>query len=101
MSFICLRIGAVNASDQPNQDRQFSVYCSQENIVSMVEACIKAPDRIKFDIFYVVSDNKWSYRIWNMHERCWGINQRGKQKIIDNRISERSADWVVSILKNI
>ena len=56
MSFICLRIGAVNASDQPNQDRQFSVYCSQENIVGMVEACIKAPDRIKFDIFYVVSD---------------------------------------------
>ena len=78
MSFICLRIGAVNASDQPNQDRQFSVYCSQENIVGMVEACIKAPDRIKFDIFYVVSDNKWSYRDMEHARKMLGYQPKGQ-----------------------
>jgi len=40
----------------------FSVWCSQRDIAQMVEKCIEAPDNVKFDIFFVVSDNKWSYR---------------------------------------
>ena len=28
----------------------------------MVEKCIEAPDDLQFDTFFVVSDNKWSYR---------------------------------------
>ena len=78
MSFICLRIGAVNENDQPDKDRQFSVYCSQENIVGMVEACIKAPDSIKFDIFYVVSDNKWSYRDMEHARKVLGYQPKGQ-----------------------
>ena len=62
LSIICLRIGAVNAENQPQQIRDFSIYCSQENIASMVKVCIQAPESIKFNIFYVVSNNKWNYR---------------------------------------
>jgi hypothetical protein len=28
----------------------------------MVERCIAAPASVRFEIFYVVSDNRWSYR---------------------------------------
>ncbi len=62
LSVICLRIGAVNREDRPTQKRQFSVWCSQGDIAQMIKKCIEAPKTLKFDIFYVVSDNKWSYR---------------------------------------
>jgi nucleoside-diphosphate-sugar epimerase len=62
VSMICLRIGAVNAEDRPLAPREFSVWCSQRDIAQMIERCIGAPDRVRFDVFFVVSDNKWSYR---------------------------------------
>jgi nucleoside-diphosphate-sugar epimerase len=62
ISIICLRIGAVNREDRPTSPRHFSVYCSQRDIAQMIEKCIAAPDSVKFDIFFVVSNNKWSYR---------------------------------------
>jgi nucleoside-diphosphate-sugar epimerase len=62
LSIICLRIGAVNREDKPSQARQFSVWCSQRDIAQMIEKCITAPDDVRFDVFYVVSNNQWSYR---------------------------------------
>ncbi len=62
MSMICLRIGAVNAEDRPTAPRQYSVWCSQRDIAQMIEQCIEAPPSLHFDIFFVVSDNRWSYR---------------------------------------
>jgi uronate dehydrogenase len=62
MSMICLRIGAVNAEDRPTAPRQFSVWCSQRDVAQMVERAITASDRVRFDVFFVVSDNRWGYR---------------------------------------
>ena len=62
ISMICLRIGAVNRENRPVQPRTFSVWCSQRDIAQMVEKCVEAPDSVKFDIFFAVSNNKWSYR---------------------------------------
>jgi nucleoside-diphosphate-sugar epimerase len=62
MSIICLRIGAVNREDRPTSPRHFSIWCSQADIAQMVERCLIAPVEVKFDIFFVVSNNKWSYR---------------------------------------
>jgi nucleoside-diphosphate-sugar epimerase len=62
LSIICLRIGAVNRENRPYQPRHFSVWCSQGDIAQMVEKCVAAPDSLKYDIFFVVSNNKWSYR---------------------------------------
>lgn len=62
LSIICLRIGAVNREDRPQQTRQFSIWCSQRDIVRMIECCIEAPPSVRYDIFYVVSNNRWSYR---------------------------------------
>ena len=62
MSAICLRIGRVRAENRPMAPREYSVWCSQRDVVRMLEACIEAPDRVRFDIFYVLSANRWSYR---------------------------------------
>ncbi|MCZ6681033.1 MAG: NAD(P)-dependent oxidoreductase [Candidatus Poribacteria bacterium] len=62
ISIICLRIGAVTRENRPTQPRHFSIWCSQRDIAQMVEKCIEAPEGVRFDIFFAVSNNKWSYR---------------------------------------
>jgi nucleoside-diphosphate-sugar epimerase len=62
MSMICLRIGRVTAADRPAGPREFSVWCSQRDIAQMVERCLAAPDSVRFDVFFVTSENKWTYR---------------------------------------
>lgn len=62
LSIICLRIGLVNEEDRPSQVRHFSVWCSQRDIAHMVEKCLAAPESLRYDIFFVVSNNKWNYR---------------------------------------
>lgn len=62
LSILCLRIGLVNREDRPLVPRHFSVWCSQQDIAQMVERCISAPDDLRYDIFFVTSDNRWGYR---------------------------------------
>jgi nucleoside-diphosphate-sugar epimerase len=62
MSVICLRIGRVKEEDRPTGPRDLSVWCSQRDVVRMIAACIEAPASLRFDTFFVVSDNRWNYR---------------------------------------
>jgi len=62
MSMICLRIGRVKAEDRPTTTRDAAVWCSQRDIVRMIEACIEAPPSVRFDMFYVVSNLRHGYR---------------------------------------
>lgn len=62
MSVICLRIGRVTEEDRPTGPRDLSVWCSQRDVVRMIAACIEAPASLRFDTFFVVSNNRWSYR---------------------------------------
>ena len=62
LSAICLRIGRVKAEDKPTTVRDLAVWCSQRDIVRMIEACVEAPDSLRFDVFYVVSSLRHGYR---------------------------------------
>jgi nucleoside-diphosphate-sugar epimerase len=62
LSVICLRIGRVKAEDRPTTPRDVTVWCSQRDIVRMLEACIEAPPSVRFDVFYVVSNLTHGYR---------------------------------------
>jgi nucleoside-diphosphate-sugar epimerase len=62
LSIICLRIGMVGSVDRPATARQFSVWCSQRDIVNMIDLCISAPESLRYDIFFANSQNKWGYR---------------------------------------
>jgi nucleoside-diphosphate-sugar epimerase len=62
MSVICLRIGRVKTEDRPTTTRDVAVWCSQRDIVRMLEACMEAPPSVRFDVFYVVSNLRHGYR---------------------------------------
>ena len=62
LSAICVRIGRVKAEDRPTSTRDYSVWCSQRDVVRMIDLCIAAPAAVRFDVFFVVSNNRWGYR---------------------------------------
>lgn len=62
MSVICIRLGAVLASDQPEMVRHFPGYLAQSDAVQMVDKCLGAPDSIRFDIFDAISENSRRWR---------------------------------------
>lgn len=62
LSVVCLRIGWVNAVDTPAaQPGMSGVWCSQRDVVQMVVRAIEAPDDLRFDVFYAVSDNRFRW----------------------------------------
>ena len=62
ISVICIRIGRVVAEDRPRDALHAARYLSHRDIVQMVKKCVAAPDSVRFDIFYAVSDNRGRYR---------------------------------------
>ncbi len=62
LSIICLRIGWVGAEDHPHSPAHWANWCSQRDVVQMIDRSIQAPDSLRFDIFFVTSNNRWSYR---------------------------------------
>jgi hypothetical protein len=62
MSVICIRLGRVRLEDRPANSREASVYLSHRDAAQVVRKCVEAPDSIKFDIVFGVSDNFTRFR---------------------------------------
>ncbi|MBI4200571.1 MAG: NAD(P)-dependent oxidoreductase [Chloroflexi bacterium] len=62
LSMICLRFGAITREDRPMVPKHWPVWCSHRDCAQMVQKCLDAPESLAFDIFFVVSDNKWGFR---------------------------------------
>jgi nucleoside-diphosphate-sugar epimerase len=62
MSMVCVRIGSVTQEDRPRTTRENAIYLSHRDVATHLKACIDAPDSLKFDIFFAVSNNRWNYR---------------------------------------
>lgn len=60
MSCICLRIGWVTSDDQLAHPGARMLWCSQRDIVQLVERCINAPQSLRFDVFFGQSDNLYN-----------------------------------------
>ena len=56
-SAICLRIGWVLSDDSV---RSRILWCSQRDIVHLVQACIDAPLSLRYDVFFGQSDNQYN-----------------------------------------
>ena len=61
LSCICLRIGWVCAEDEAYKEDLGGVWCSQRDIVDLVERCVNAPEDLRFDIFFGLSDNRYRW----------------------------------------
>jgi nucleoside-diphosphate-sugar epimerase len=62
LSVICLRIGNCSAKDRPEGAREFSVWCSQRDAARGIKLAIDAPPSLRWDVFFITSDNRWGYR---------------------------------------
>ncbi len=62
MSVLCIRLGRVREEDRPTNAREAAVYLSHRDAAQIIERCVDAPDHVKFDIFYGVSDNYTRFR---------------------------------------
>lgn len=60
LSCICLRIGWVLRDDHLPDERAQILWCSQRDIVHLIESCIRAPDNVRFDIFFGHSNNRYN-----------------------------------------
>ena len=56
MSSICLRIGSVPVDNRPR--RNGGGWCSHGDLAQLIHRCIDAPESVRFDVFYAVSNNK-------------------------------------------
>ncbi|MCH7653925.1 MAG: NAD(P)-dependent oxidoreductase [Chloroflexi bacterium] len=66
LSVICLRIGTLNQESRPQAPRQFATLLTHNDLVQLVDRSIRAPDDLKFGIYYGVSNNRW--RFWDISE---------------------------------
>lgn len=55
VSSICLRIGSVPTDNRPR--RNGGGWCSHGDIAQLIHRCIDAPENVRFDILYAVSNN--------------------------------------------
>ena len=59
MSCLAIRIGWVVGEDNvPNASAE-DIWCSQRDIGGLIEACVDAPEDLRFDIFYGMSNNRF------------------------------------------
>jgi uronate dehydrogenase len=63
LSVICLRIGTVNASDRPEDPREFATLLTHRDLVHLIRRCLDVPE-LPFGVFYGVSANTW--RFWDI-----------------------------------
>ena len=62
LSVLCIRLGAVLDTNKPKLIRHLPGWLDQMDAVRMIEACIDAPESLKFDIFDAISDNSTRWR---------------------------------------
>ena len=74
MSMICVRIGSVTQGNRPRTMRENAIYLSHNDVATHLKACIDAPDELRFDTFFAVSNNKWNYRDLTHPKKCLAGN---------------------------
>lgn len=60
MSCLAIRVGWVRGEDRPTEKRG-DIWCSQRDIARLIQCCIDAPEEVRFDIFYGMSESKWRW----------------------------------------
>jgi len=61
-TFINVRIGYVNAEDEPQGFRQRSVWCSQRDVVNALSRATLQPIDVNYATFFAGSNNRYGYR---------------------------------------
>ena len=57
LSCLCIRVGWVMAADRVPKPLAADIWCSQRDIVQIIECCVNASTDLKYGILYGMSDN--------------------------------------------
>lgn len=71
MSCLAIRIGWVVGEDSVPNARSEDIWCSQRDIGGLIQACVDAPEDLRFDIFYGMSNNRY----------CWLDMTNAREKL--------------------
>jgi NAD+ dependent glucose-6-phosphate dehydrogenase len=84
-SMICLCIGGVNAEDRPPFEEGWgrSLWLSQRDVAQMVQRAIEAPAALRYDVFYVVSNNKWCF-----------VDIDSARQALGYALQDNAKDWI-------
>jgi NAD+ dependent glucose-6-phosphate dehydrogenase len=83
LSVICLRIGTVSIEGGPTTVREFATLLSHRDLVHLVDCCLRAPEDLRFGIFYGVSANRW--RFWEIADAEDAVGYRPRDNAEDWR----------------
>ena len=61
LSCLVLRIGWVVEEDRPPNPWGRNQWCSRRDIAQLCQCCVDAPDDLRFDLFYGVSNNDYNW----------------------------------------
>jgi len=59
MSCLAIRIGWVVGEDTVPNPKSEDIWCSQRDIAQLIQRCVDAPEDLRFDIFYGMSNNRY------------------------------------------
>ena len=78
-----IRLGVVLDTNAPKRLRHFPGFLDQMDAVRMLDACLSAPETVKFDIFDAISDNSTRWRDTSHAEEVIGWKARGSSDRFD------------------
>ncbi|HJP32917.1 MAG TPA: NAD(P)-dependent oxidoreductase [Candidatus Latescibacteria bacterium] len=83
MSCLAIRIGWVVGEDRVPNARAEDIWCSQRDIAGVIQACVDAPEDLRFDIFYGMSDNRYRWvDLGNAREQLgWEPQDRAEDRL--------------------
>lgn len=64
LSCLCLRLGTVLPGDRPTRPRHFATQLTHADLVRLVDCALRAPDDLRFGVYFGVSANTW--RFWEI-----------------------------------
>ncbi len=83
MSMLNIRLGVVLDTNAPKRLRHFPGFLDQMDAVGMIDACLGAPETVRFDIFDAISDNSARWRDTSHAEDVIGWKAEGSSDRFD------------------
>lgn len=77
LSVICLRIGTCKRSNRPQSPRELATLLTHADLSHLVDRCIRAPEHVRFAVYYGVSANTW--RFWEITDAREQIGYEPKE----------------------
>ena len=87
LSILCLRIGACPPDGRPRDEPWArAIFVSHRDAADLVVRCIEAPDELRYEIFFGISNNRWRFRDYSHSTELLGhVPQDAAEDLLDEQ----------------